>query len=113
MKSNAKDKHDAHCGKTEERSDFTTYVDDGGVRLYRHKPEPVRAFEIVSNVGDRASHLTIGTPDGIHAIDVEIRAHRQGAMQPVLRVCGQATRDGGLELIVRNLLTGKGEAIHV
>ena len=77
--------------------DARTYVDDGGTRFYRHPPAPVHAFEIVLNVGDRASNLTIATPDGAHDIDIEIRAHRQGAMQTVLELRGQATQGGGLE----------------
>jgi hypothetical protein len=62
-----------------------TYVDDGGVPYYRHPPAPVRAFEAVLNIRDRADNLTIGTPDVVHEIGIEIRAH---GMQPVLRVRG-------------------------
>jgi hypothetical protein len=121
MKSNKRDEQDVRDDprpseqRKEEapRSDTRTYVDDDGTRFYRHSPEPVRAFEVVLNVGDRASNLSIGTPDGIHKIDIEIRAHRQGEMKPVLRVRGQAASDGRLELIVRNLETGEAQTLDV
>ena len=88
-----------------------TYVDDGGIRYYRHTPEPVRAFEVVLNVSDRASNLIVGTPDGIHEIDLEVRAHRQGEMHPVLRVHGQPEANGRLQLVVTNLMTGELQVI--
>jgi len=115
MKSKARDQRDSAApgGEPSPHRDARTYVDDGVVRFYRHPPASVRAFEVVLNVGDRVSNLTIGTPDGIHEIDVEIRAHRQGAMQPVLRVHGQAASDGRPELIVTNLLAKELEVIHV
>lgn len=54
-----------------------TYVDDGDRRYYRHRPEPVRAFEAVVNLGDRVRDLVLATPDGYHGIII-LRAHRQG-----------------------------------
>jgi hypothetical protein len=102
----------ALADEIEAAPDTSTYVDDSGVRYYRHPPAPVRAFEAVLNIRDRADNLTIGTPDGIHEIGIEIRAHRQDGMQPVLRVRGQATPDGQLQVIVTNVLTGKAEVIN-
>jgi hypothetical protein len=94
-------------------ADELTYVDDGGVRYYRHRPEPVRAFEAVVNIGDRVRDLVLATPDGHHEIDIMLRAHREGQMQPVLRVHGQATPDGRLQVIVTNTLTGQEQVVEV
>jgi hypothetical protein len=90
-----------------------TYVDDGGVRYYRHRPEPVRSFEARVNIPDRCDGLVLGTPDGVHQIDIEIRAHRQGQMQPVLRVQGQTRPDGRLQVVVTNMMIGQAQVIEV
>src|SRR5215475_7467010 len=112
MKSNVRGEHNGRPAQDEKRpKDRRTYADDSGV--YRHLPAPVRAFEVVLNVGDRASNRTVGTPDGVHEIDVEIRAHRRVSMKPVLRLRGQASSDGQLELIVRNLETGEARVFDV
>ncbi len=92
-------------------TDTRTYVDDGDLRCYRHPPEPVRAFEAVLNIGDRASNLTFGTPDGCHEADIEFRAHANGAMTPVVRLHGEPTPDGRLQVIVTNMLTGEQQVI--
>jgi hypothetical protein len=90
-----------------------TYVDDGGVRYYRHRPEPVRSFEARVKIPDRCDGLVLSTPDGIHEIEIELRAHRQGEMQPVLRVRGQAAENGRLEVVVTNTMTGEVQVIEV
>jgi hypothetical protein len=90
-----------------------TYVDDGGVRYYRHRPEPVRAFEVVVNIGDRVRDLVLATPGGYHEIDIALRAHRQGEMQPVLRVQGQTAADGQLQVVLTNAVTGVRQVIDV
>jgi hypothetical protein len=88
-----------------------TYVDDGGVRYYRHRPEPVRAFDAVVNIGERVNDLVLATPDGYHEIDIVLRAHRQGQMEPVLRLHGEPTPDGRLQVVVTNMLTGEQQVI--
>lgn len=93
-------------------SNEVTYVDDGGVRYYRHRPEPVRAFEAQVNIPGRCDRLLLSTPDGVHEIDIEIRAHRQGQMQPVLRLRGQATSDGRLQVVVTNMMTKEVQVIE-
>ena len=82
-----------------------TWVDDGELRIFRHAPEPVRSFEAVVDIPGRAAGLHLSTPDGSHEIDIELRAYRQGAMAPVLKVHGQPALDGRLWVTVTNLLT--------
>lgn len=89
----------------------STYVDEGGVRYYRHRPEPVRAFEAVVNIGDRVRDLVLATPDGYHEIDIVLRAHRQGEMQPAVRLHGQIAPDGRLQVVVTNMLTGEEQVV--
>jgi hypothetical protein len=90
-----------------------TYVDDGGVRYYRHRPEPVRSFEACVNIRDRCDGLLLSTPDGVHEMEIELRAYQQGQMQPVLRVRGQATPDGRLQVVVTNTLTETVRVIEI
>jgi hypothetical protein len=73
----------------------------------------VRAFEAVVNIGDRVRDLVLATPDGWHDIDIVVRAHRQGQMQPVLKVRGQAGPDGQLQVVVTNTLTGQVRVVEV
>lgn len=95
------------------RVDTRTYVDDGGVRCFRHRPEPARTFEACVSIRDRCDGLLLATPGGVHEVDIEVRAHRQGQMQPVLRVHGQSASDGRLQVVVTNTLTGESQLIEV
>lgn len=90
-----------------------TYVDDGGIRHYRHRPEPVRSFEARVDIPGRCDRLLLGTPDGVHEIELELRTLLQGQMQPVLRVRGQATPDGRLQVVVTNTLTETVRVIEI
>ena len=90
-----------------------TYVDDGGVCYYRHRREPVRSFEARVDIPGRCDRLLLGTPDGVHEIEIELRTLLQGQMQPVLRVRGLATPDGRLQVIVTNAMTGAVQVIEV
>jgi hypothetical protein len=90
-----------------------TYVDDGSVRYFRHRPEPLRSFEARVDIPGRCDRLLLSTPDGVHEIDIEVRAHRQGQMQPVLRVHGQSAPDRRLQVVVTNTLTGESQLIEV
>jgi hypothetical protein len=89
------------------RSAMSDYIDDGNLRIYRHRPEPCRAFEAVLNFGDRANGLVIGTQDGCHDAEIVLRVHRNATMMPVIRVRGEAAPDGRLQVTVTNLLTGE------
>jgi hypothetical protein len=97
----------------QEEANEVNYVDDGGVRYFRHRPEPVRSFEACVNIRDRCDRLVLGTPDGAHDIDIELRANDHGKMQPVFRVHGQATPEGRLQVVVTNTLTGAVQVIEV
>lgn len=55
----------------------------------------------------------LATPNGCHEISIDVRAARDGAMQPVLRVLGQATPDGRLQVTVTNELTKQSQVIEV
>jgi hypothetical protein len=78
------------------------YFDDGDHRIYRHRPEPVRAFEIVVNIGDRVRDLVLVTPNGCHEISVDVRAHCNGVMRTVIQLRGDAMADGALRVVVKN-----------
>jgi hypothetical protein len=65
------------------------------------------------NIPDRCDKLLLSAPDGVHEIDIEVRAHRQGQMQPVLRVHGQSAPDGRLQVVVTDTLTGESRLIEV
>jgi hypothetical protein len=82
------------------------YVDDpvNGLRHYRH-PQKARAFEAVLNAGGRTKDLKVGTDEGI---SIELRAHHQGEMQPVLRVEGV-----GSQVTVTNTITGETMIVHM
>jgi hypothetical protein len=67
-----------------------TYIDVGDVRYFRHRAEPMRSFKA--------------------RVDIP---SRQGQMQPVLRLRGQATPDGRLQVVVTNTLTGESQVIEV
>lgn len=90
-----------------------TYVDDGGIRYYRHRPEPVRTFEARVTIPGRCDGLVLNTPDGIHAVEIVLLAHRLGEMRRVLRVQGLATPDGHLQVTVTNELSGEMQVIEV
>jgi hypothetical protein len=65
------------------------------------------------NIPDRCDRLLLSTPGGVHEIDIEVRAHRQGRMQPVLRVRGQATPDGRLQVVVTCTQSGDQQVLDV
>ncbi len=46
------------------------YFNDGDLVIYRHRPEPVRSFEIVINIGDRVRDLVLATADGHHEFEL-------------------------------------------
>ena len=101
------------AGAAQTRRDATTHVDVGNTRIYRHLPEPVCAFRVLVNIGDRCRDLILATPNGCHEIDIAVQADRNGTMQPVLQLRGHATPDGRQQLVVTNMEAGKSEVIHV
>jgi hypothetical protein len=67
----------------------------------------VRSFEARANIRDRCDRLVLSTPDSVHEIDIELRALRHGETQPVLRLRGEATKDGRLQVVVTNVMAGE------
>ena len=90
-----------------------TYVDDGDLRIYRHPREPLHSFDVTLHIGDACSNLTFAAPDGCHEIAIDLRAQLGAQMIDVLRVRGQATADGKLQLIVTHGADAQELAVEV